>query len=183
MKRLIFLILVFFSLLSASAQRTEDDYVGSDTPPEKSDVDRWRMRENLFFGGGFGLGFSNGLALNLNPNVGVKYKNFIGAGVGLDYQYFGVGGNNIQTIGPSVFTRAKAFNVLLLQAEYVHLFYKDTYFGDVISFDTPMFLVGGGYQSGDANGGMFVMLLWDLIQDPYNPLPMPVLRAGFSLGF
>jgi hypothetical protein len=46
-----------------------------------------------------------------------------------------------------------------------------------------MFLVGGGYQQGGDNGGLFLMILWDLIQDPYNPLPMPIIRAGVSIGF
>jgi hypothetical protein len=187
LKKGILLLLALFGFIYSYAQQTDEDYVGggntTSQPTGNSDRDKWRARENLFYGGGLGLGYANGWLLNINPQVGVKYKNFIGAGVGLDYQYYGNTANNVQTIGPSVFTRAKAFNAILLQAEYVQLYYKETYLGQRYSYNAPMFLVGGGYQDGDENGGLFLMVLWDLIQDPYNPLPMPIIRAGISIGF
>ena len=174
-------------LLSANAQQTDDDYVGGgNTPPlqnSKSDREKWRPRDNLFYGGGLGLGYSNGWILNINPQVGIHYKSVIGAGVGIDYQYYGSNAANFQSIGPSVFARAKAFNAILFQAEYVQLYLKESYLGETYSYNAPMFLVGGGYQAGGDNGGLFLMLLWDLIQDPYNPLPMPIVRAGVSIGF
>jgi len=185
LKKAFLLFIGIFCLLSTQAQQTEDDYVGGgNTPPVKgSDTDKWRARDNLFYGGGLGLGYSNGWILNISPQVGVNYKKAIGGGVGFDYQYYGTSAASFQSIGPSIFARAKAFDVVLLQAEYVQLYLKETYLGESYSYNAPMFLVGGGYQQGGNNGGLFLMILWDLIQDPYNPLPMPIIRAGVSIGF
>jgi hypothetical protein len=187
LKKAILFFSFFFCLLSSQAQKTDEDYVGGgNTPPlpaGKSDKDRWRVRDNIFYGGGFGLGFSNGWIFNLNPQVGVQYKKAIGAGVGFDYQYYGTPAANFRSLGPSVFARAKAFNAILFQAEYVKLYIKESYLGENFSYELPMFLVGGGYQQGGDNGGFFLMVLWDLIQDPYNPFPSPMVRAGVSIGF
>jgi len=167
------------------AQQTEDDYVGGGNkrPVKGNEADKWRARENLFYGGGLGLGYSDGWILNINPQVGVQYKKVIGGGVGFDYQYYGTTASSFRSIGPSVFARAKAFDAILFQAEYVQLYLKESYLGESYSYNAPMFLVGGGYQQGGGNGGLFLMILWDLIQDPYNPLPMPIIRAGVSIGF
>jgi hypothetical protein len=185
LKRALLVLVGILSLLFAQAQQTEEDYVGGgNTPPAaKSDTDKWRARDNMFYGGGLGLGYSNGWILNVSPQVGVQYKKVIGAGVGFDYQYYGSTAASFQSIGPSVFARTKAFGALLLQAEYVQLYLKESYLGQSYSYNAPMFLIGGGYQDGGDNGGLFLMIMWDLIQDPYNPLPMPIIRAGVSIGF
>jgi hypothetical protein len=167
-----------------TAQVTDDeDYVpGKQVGPDSKDTP-WRLRDNLFYGGGFGLGFSNGWSLNISPQIGVKANRFLGAGVGFDYTYFGSSVGNIQIAAPSVFARGKILERLLLQTEFQYLTYKDQYLGDVNRFSAPMWLAGIGYQDGGSGGGFFVMALWDLIQDPYNPIPMPIFRAGISIGF
>lgn len=185
MKRALLVLVGILSLLFAQAQQTEEDYVGGgDTSrTSKSDAEKWRARDNLFYGGGLGLGYSNGWIVNVNPQIGVQYKKVLGAGVGFDYQYYGSTVSSFQSIGPSIFARGKAFEALLLQAEYVQLYFKESYLGETYSYSAPMFLVGGGYQDGGDNGGLFLMVLWDLIQDPNNPLPTPIIRAGVSIGF
>lgn len=174
--------LFFLSALLANAQRTDDDYnpIGAPTQPKKK---KWIPQENIFYGGGLGLAFGNYINLNLNPQVGLKFTDWWGAGVGVDYNYVGSSAVNVQAVGPSVFTRLKFFNALLLQAEYNHTYMRYRELGYEERLNFPMFLVGPGYQSGSDNGGVFFMVLWDLIQDPRSPFFIPTFRAGVSIGF
>jgi hypothetical protein len=183
-KSLFTLFAILLCCSVGTAQVTDDeDYVPWNRSDSKPKDTPWRLRENLFYGGGFGLGFSNGWSVNVSPQIGVKAYHFLGAGVGFDYTYFGSSVGNIQIAAPSVFVRGKVLERLLLQTEFQYLTYKDKYFGDVNRFTAPMWLAGIGYQDGGSDGGFFIMALWDLIQDPYNPIPMPIFRAGISIGF
>lgn len=182
MMKSVLLFFIFLIGIAANAQRTDDDYnpVGAPSQPKKQ---KWIPQENIFYGGGVGLAFGNYINLNLNPQVGLKFTDWCGAGVGADYNYVGTSSLNVQAIGPSVFTRLKFFDFLLLQAEYNHTFIRYRELGYEGRTDFPMFLVGPGYQSGDGNGGVFFMVLWDLIQDPRSPFFIPTFRAGVSIGF
>ncbi|MEZ4799399.1 MAG: hypothetical protein R2809_06420 [Flavobacteriales bacterium] len=182
LKRFAFLGLLFLSSMASFAQRADDEYnpVGAPSEPKKK---KWIPQENLFYGGGLGLAFGNYINLNLNPQVGVKFTDWWGAGVGVDYNYVGSSAVNVQAVGPSVFTRFKFFDALLLQAEYNHTYMRYRDLGYEARLNFPMLLVGPGYQSGTGNGGVFFMVLWDLIQDPRSPFFIPTFRAGFSIGF
>ncbi len=174
MKALAIVIFCFLGLLDGVAQ-----YVA----PEVSSKPKWLWHENLFYGGGLGLGFGNVTAVNANPQVGVRMTKHLGAGVGFDYNFVGRTGLNIQTFGPSAFVRAKPLPFLVAQAEYVHVFASERFNTIEAKYNFPMFLLGGGYFSGTENGGFFMMLMWDLIGDPISPFPDPMFRAGVSIGF
>lgn len=173
MKHVIF-IFCFLSSLTSHAQ-----YVA----PEPVQKPKWLWHENLFYGGGFGVGLGNVTAINANPQVGVRFTKQLAAGIGFDYNFVGRTGLNIQTFGPSGFVRLKPLPFLVAQAEYVHIFASERFNTIEAKYDFPMFLVGGGYYSGGEGGGFFMMLMWDLIGDPISPFPNPLFRAGFSVGF
>lgn len=183
MPRITLLIFGLFFALQAVCQRTDADDYGIGRAPSTSSKVPWTVRDHLFYGGGFGLSFGTYTAVNLNPQVGVKVFDWFGAGVGIDYNYVGASGFNVQAIGPSVFTRLKFFNALLLHGEYNQTYIRVREFGYEGRTNFPMLLAGVGYQNGGDEGGFYLMLLWDLIQDPRSPFVSPIIRAGFSIGY
>lgn len=172
-----------FLILEGFSQRTSDDDYGISRSPSTPTKTPWMLRDHLFYGGGFGLSFGTYTAVNLNPQVGVKIFDFWGAGVGIDYNYIGSNALNVQAVGPSVFTRFKFFNTLLLHGEYNQTYLRLRQFGYEGRTNFPMFLAGAGYQQGEDNGGFFLLVLFDLIEDPRSPFISPIIRAGFSIGF
>lgn len=168
--------------LSCFAFSQSDDYgVPHEAVRERNRTSEFK--ERLFFGGGLGLAFGDYLVVNVNPQVGYKLTEWLGAGVGLDYNYIGNSLYKFQTVGPSLFTRAKAWDKILGQVEFTQVFVNEQFEGQTFKYNFPACLAGIGYQEGDGNGGFFIMLLYDVIQDPKSPFVYPVFRAGFSIGF
>ncbi len=176
------LMVLFFlcTCITAFGQRTDDDYV---TTP-KQDEKPWVWHENLFYGGGLGLAFGNVTAINLNPQVGVKVLPWLGTGVGLDYNFVGSSGRNIQTVGPTGFVRLRPMDFFIAQAEITQVFVRERFNAQEFNYNFPMALVGIGYQEGTREGGgFFIMVMTDLIDDPISPFPGLIFRTGFSIGF
>lgn len=180
MKRVSLLLVFLLTCFVVTAQREDDDYVA----PAKPEKEPWVWRENLFYGGGLGLAFGNVTAINLNPQVGVKVLPWLGTGVGVDYNFVGSSGRNIQTFGPTGFVRLRPVDFLIAQAEITQVFVRERFNAQELSYNFPMALVGVGYQDGSRDrGGFFIMLMTDLIDDPLSPFPGLTFRTGFSIGF
>lgn len=180
MRRVSFIFFFLFSFFIAPAQRTDDDYV----TPSKPEKRPWVWNENLFYGGGLGLAFGNISVVNVNPQVGVKVLPWLGAGVGFDYNFVGNGGRNLQTFGPSGFVRLRPLDFLIAQAEVTQVFvrYRENTFEQNYNF--PMALAGLGFVQGTrSGGGVFIMVMTDLIGDPRSPFPPIIFRTGFTVGF
>ncbi len=180
MKGSLMIIFFFCACITAFGQRTDDDYV----TPAKQDKKPWVWHENLFGGGGLGLAFGNVTAINVNPQVGVKVLPWLGTGVGLDYNFVGSSGRNIQTLGPTGFVRLRPLDFLIAQAEITQVFVRERFNAQEFNYNFPMALVGIGYQEGTREaGGFFIMIMTDLIDDPLSPFPGLTFRTGFSIGF
>ena len=168
--------------LSINAVSQDDDY-GVPSAESKPKKEKSEFAERLFFGGGLGLAFGDYLVVNVNPQVGYRLNDWLGAGVGVDYNYIGNSIYKFQTFGPTLFTRAKAWEKVLGQVELTQVFVSEQFEGQTYKYNFPACLAGIGYQEGDEDGGFFIMLLYDVIQDPKSPFVYPVFRAGFSIGF
>ncbi len=180
MKAVLSFLIFFFASLLSVAQREDDEYVA----PAKPDKKPWVWHENLFYGGGLGLAFGNVTAINVNPQVGVKVLPWLGTGVGVDYNFVGSSGRNIQTFGPTGFVRLRPVDFLIAQAEITQVFVRERFNAQEFSYNFPMALVGVGYQEGSREGGgFFIMIMTDLIDDPMSPFPGLTFRTGFSIGF
>jgi hypothetical protein len=180
MKRVSLILFFLFTCFIVTAQREDDEYVASPKPEERP----WVLTENLFYGGGLGLAFGNVTVINVNPQVGVKLLPWLGAGVGLDYNFVGSSGRNVQTVGPSGFVRLRPLDFLIAQAEVTQVFVRERFNAGELNYNFPMALVGIGYQDGNrTGGGFFIMVMTDLIDDPRSPFPGLTFRTGFSIGF
>lgn len=178
--RFVFIFIFCFLSLGFLAQKTEEEYVAPPQAPKKN----WVWHENLFYGGGLGLAFGDFTAINVNPQVGVKLNKWLGTGVGFDYNFIRFGGINFQSVGPTAFARVRPFDFIIGQVEITRVFVRERFNTQELRYQFPAALAGIGYQEGNReSGGFFVMIMWDLIDDPNSIFQTPIFRGGFSIGF
>lgn len=182
--RLLFLLILPLSVL---AQDTIP-YDSSFTPPPTRSRPKFSSR--LFGGGDLGLQFGTFTVINLAPVIGYKATEKLGIGVGPIYTYV-----NDKTYSPAyetsmfggrVFGQYKATENILLYSEYqvVNAEVLDDFTYKPIRRDIPVWFVGGGYVSPiGRNSAFMLMVLFDLIEDPYSYYQNPTFRVGFSTGF
>jgi long-subunit fatty acid transport protein len=165
------LLLVFFlacSFCPAQDKENENPYKGLP------------FKERLFIGGGLGLSFGTITNIRIAPVVGYRISPDFSVGAGPSYQYYSDKRFNPKlesTIyGGSVFGRYFVLEQIFLHSEFEVLnldrlnFDPTTndFFQDRVTI--PLWFVGGGFSSRNANGsGFFISVLYDLIQDRNSP--------------
>jgi len=202
MKRIIQLSVLILTMLFAFSMEA---VAQSDNP---GDADKYfdesgSFTSNLWYGGGFQLGFSGGsfssaFQIGISPMVGYKITDefSVGPRFSLLYTYYraetidGVQSTNIVDYGIGAFTRYKVFRSIFAHLEY--------------GFDNEVFslqynsisgeyeksrrlqnnaLVGLGYNDGNGVWGYEIALLYNLLQeDTVVDLPFE-FRFGFTYNF
>lgn len=162
---------------------------------EEEDVrEKGFRKENLFFGGNFGLGFgSNSTNIQVSPQVGYRFNNFVAAGAGINFNYFSYKyewlgyRENFGVAGLNIFGRVYPISVVLLQVqpEANYVWGKAKYNnGSEVKLDgkvVPSLLVGGGAAIPMGSGAMLLMVQYDLLQRPMNPYgEKPFFMVGFN---
>lgn len=197
--RLLFLPLLLMSLISfgqapvtpltAKPPVTEND---STEPEEKKGFDPNR----LVIGGNLGAGFGNYTFVNVTPQVGYMFNQYITAGVGINYLYNSYKYSNgdrdsYNFAGVNLFARFFPIRFLYISAQpeidYSWGKYK---FGDYTTepdykYDgkwVPAVLVGAGaVLSPNGKGGIYFGVQYDLIQNDRSPYGThPYLNIGFG---
>ncbi len=196
---LVFLTALFTTLEAQS--RSRNSRSRSSREPEK-------FTDNIWYGGGFNLGFSgsnlgslsgNSFFVGISPMAGYKlFKNF-SAGPRLEIQYLTgryrdrFSGSqtykyNVITYGVGAFMRYKLFPFLFTHVEYDYLS-REVPTDQIIQnksaterYGDSLFLLGGGYTS----GGEFsteIYILYDVLDDGTS-LQLPIqYRFGFTYRF
>ena len=159
-------------------------------------------KNRLVFGGNIGASFGDYTFVNLTPQVGYMFSQYITAGVGINYLYQSVkyydgagndyASNNLSYAGMNLFTRIFPVRFLFISAQpeinysWGKLKYKGVY-GDRMDEKlagkfVPAFLVGAGaVLSPNGKGGMFISLQYDVIQNERSPYGTnPYLNIGFG---
>ncbi|MEM9920359.1 MAG: hypothetical protein AAF990_19840 [Bacteroidota bacterium] len=170
------------------------------------------LKNKLWYGGGFNLGFSGGNNINIfnigiSPMVGYKIIETVSVGprVGLQYSFIkGFGTDNqtyrFQPISYSVglFGRFKAFQNLFAHVEY-EFESAEVFFTTVNARGTVLavrngevlkqrenrdnFYIGGGYNSGNGLFGYEILILYNVMESDDNiNLPLD-FRFGFTWNF
>lgn len=177
-----FFILAFLPLLLthniAVAQKTKSNSLSDK-----------KFGERLFFSGGLGLTFGDVTYIDLSPQVGYRFTEKFGAGVGATYIYYSWRQYDYSTsiYGGSVFGRYQVFNQVVAYSEFQQL-NVDSYIsrnpdGSSGRVWVPIWMVGAGYTSPPGSGlGFQLMVLWDVIEDINSPYQNPIIRAGISVG-
>lgn len=185
-----FLFLVLIAGVGLQQSRAQDN---DKDVPHSSGFDK----SKLFFGGNFGLGFgSRNTYINISPQAGYRFNEYLAAGAGINFNYRGIkldyGGGNVEKqrygyTGVNIFGRVYPIPFVLLQAQpelnYSWGSYKfanqptQKYPGVFV----PSLLLGaGGAIPTGGNGALLLMLQFDVIQDTRSPYGKNVF---FTMGY
>jgi hypothetical protein len=197
-----FFVVIFFVAASQNAcaqNDTPDPYVLS-KETEKAAAKEAKAKntkqktddfaKNLLYGGTFGAFFGPQTYIELSPKVGYKAKEKLVLGAGINYIYFSMRdfGQKFVThiYGPSVFAQYALVSGLFAYGEF-NAFSVATY-NPLPPYAAERIWIGSapfglGYYSGGEMKGVYLSVLYDLINDPASPYyngGMPILlRVGF----
>lgn len=191
-----FILTIGFNSNNVLAQNeAPDPYVQpketiKETKKNESDNTNGDFAKRLMYGGSFGAFFGQQTYIELSPKVGYKVNDKLVAGLGLNYIYFSVKdyGQKFVThiYGPTVFAQYKLIQGLFAYGEY-NAYNVATYSPLPPYAEERIWIgsapVGIGYYSGGQMGGVYLSVLYDLINNPASPYyngGMPILlRVGF----
>lgn len=168
------------------------------TPP-KSKPD-WKKK--IYVGGYFGLGFGTYTYVDVSPIVGYNFTKDFNMGIGVIYNYY----SQPVPTGPFSSTKISSsnwggrlnatytlFNLVSVGAEYQFLSVEQVSYNpftyEVAKEKVPVniLLLGGGLrQSLGRNASIFIMVYYDVLQDPNSPYAYNnglVWRMGVAAGF
>ena len=188
----ILLTLAFAAVIVFSASAQDDE------PVEKG-----FDKSKLFFGGSFGLAFGNSTLVNVSPQLGYRFNQYLAAGAGINMQYsaFKAEYTNGQTAsreeygmaGLNIFGRVYPIPQILLQLQpeldytwgNLKVYGPPDYTEKLAGKFIPCLLAGaGGMIPAGRNSGFIVMVQYDLIQDVRSPYGSSVFYSfGFNAGF
>lgn len=144
----------------------------------------------ITFGGSLGLQFGDYTAVNIAPQVGYTFNQYVNAGAGISYTYYkddwGYGSNKIENtrsyFGLNVYGRFYPTNflVFLVQPEanrmWSTLKAKGTGYKETESKFVPSVVVGGGVTFGP----VMAMIKYDIVQDHDSPYGKNIF---YSIGY
>jgi hypothetical protein len=157
-------------------------------------------KSKLFFGGNFGLGFGTNTFVNVSPQVGYRFNDYLAAGVGVNFNYYSYktyfsDGNysrsSLGYTGFNVFGRVYPIKFIFIQAQpelnysWGSTKYSNTEIKDRLPGQfAPSLLIGGGaaIPMGTRNGALLLMMQYDVLQEnrsPYGNKPFFTLGYNF----
>jgi hypothetical protein len=200
--KFLFTLLIISVYVHANVQAqndTVDNYVQSkeaekaakkEAAEKNKNKNREEFAKKLMYGGSFGAFFGQQTYVELSPKVGYRIKEKLIAGVGFNYIYFSMKdyGQKFVThiYGPTVFAQYTLFSSLFAYGEFNA--YNVATYNSLPPYTPERVWIGSapiglGYYSGGEIGGVYLSLLYDLINDPASPYyngGIPVLlRVGF----
>ncbi len=136
------------------------------------------------YGGGVGLGFSNGnFNANISPSAIYDFNNYISAGVGLNLNYFKSSNQKYWAYGPSAILLINPIDQLQLSGEYEQLRVNASINATGLplknDFWSPSFFVGLGYNTQFATLGIRYNLLHNNENSIYLNAWAPFVRLYF----
>jgi len=147
------------------------------TKTKTSEDAKWT--ERIVFGGGVGIGYTNGWNISLTPQVGYKITERFWSGIGLEYYYVSFRGNNdfrdrFSVIGPKVWALYYITDELNLGTEFARYNFKRTQIVNSrrteVRSEQNSWLVGGGYtQRFGGRAGVRLELYYDVLYDDNDP--------------
>jgi len=148
--------------------------------------------DRTYFGGAFALQFGDQTIVQIAPIGAYKVTEKFHVGLGINYTYYHYTDPyynvdyTTNIYGGSVFTKYFVFDEVYAYAEYglLNMDVFDPFLYDYRRQNISSLLVGGGYmQMVGRSVGIDILLLYDVIDDPYSPYSNPVIRIGVVAGF
>lgn len=186
-----FVLVLMAIVVTAQSIKAQDE----PEQPEKKGFDK----SKLFFGGNFGLGFGTNTFVNVSPQVGYRFNDYLAAGVGVNfnyysYKYYNYDGSDLyrESLGYSglnVFGRVYPIKFIIIQAQPElnyswgsRKFYDGTAKERLPGQFVPSLLIGGGaaIPMGTRNGALLLMMQYDVFQESRSPYGN---KPFFTLGY
>ncbi len=184
-------LILFSTTLEAQRDRAE----------EREAFKKLPLKERLVLGGNFGLGYANGLNLNISPTLGYRLTPDAIVGAGIIFAYYGRTDRNLDlrarnsSVGGRLFAQYRVIQNLYLRSDFEYERFRSTTevistgveVGEPFSRSFPAWLAGAGYSTNFGRGlGMSIEALYDILYDPnisYYPSPWRIrVGAGYSFG-
>jgi hypothetical protein len=159
------------------------------------------QKENIFFGGNFGLTFGDYTFINISPQVGYRFNNYLAAGFGVNAQYASIKerdffGNAARKVsqgvaGLNVFGRVYPIRQLMLQIqpEANYIFGKQTFYNPREEYRidaeiVPSLLGGAGVVLPSGKSAFIIAVYYDLLRDERSPYgSKPFISFGYNIGY
>lgn len=143
-------------------------------------TDTPKFWENVQFGGGLGLSFSNNYTtVSVAPSAIYNFNQYFAAGPGLSYLYSKYRDVKSNVFGAGLITLINPIQNLQLSAEYEHLFVNQKQAFDKFNFDYPSLYIGGAYRVGNFSAGLRYDVLYDNDKTIYSSAFSPIFRFYF----
>ncbi len=183
-----FLVLLTCTLLFPAIQVfSQDDSTTTHATRERYSEPREDWTKRFFTGGGLGLQFGSYTYIAVSPILGYRFTDKFSGGVGASYIYLEDRAYDFSTsvYGGKMFAEYDVFRGIAPHVEYewLNLEVFDTRLNSRRRINVDSFLVGASYtQAIGEHSGIYIMLLYNLIESVYSPYENPVLRIGFNVG-
>ncbi|MDY7393823.1 hypothetical protein UMM65_01080 [Aureibaculum sp. 2210JD6-5] len=144
--------------------------------------DKPNFWDNVQFGGGLGLSFSNNYTtIAIAPSAVYNFNQYFAAGPGLSYLYAKNRDLNLKSnvFGAGLITLFNPIQNLQLSAEYEHLFVNQKQGFDKFSFDYPALYAGLAYRVGNFSAGLRYDILYNADKTIYASAFSPIFRFYF----
>ncbi|WP_250629593.1 hypothetical protein [Aureibaculum algae] len=142
--------------------------------------DKPKFWDNVQFGGGLGLNFSNNYTtLSISPSAIYNFNQYVAAGPGLSYLYSKYRDVKSNVYGAGLITLINPIPNLQFSVEYEHLFVTQKIAFDKTNFDYPSLYLGGAYRMGNFSAGLRFDVLYDSDKTIYSSAVSPIFRFYF----
>lgn len=136
------------------------------------------------FGGGIGLGFTNGsFNGSVSPSAIYQFNNQFSAGTSLNFNYAKFRNDRLLAYGGSVLSLYNPIPFIQLSAEFEQLRVNRSFDNGTIALDrnywSPAFFLGAGYTDRNFTVGIRYDLLFDEVDSIYANAWLPFVRVYF----
>ncbi len=188
MKNTIFILVLFLSSILCFAQE------------EPAEDKKGFQKEKIFIGGNFGLTFGDYTLINVSPQVGYRFNNYLAAGLGINAQYISVkqyayGGQEYSktsqgVTGLNIFGRVYPIDQIMIQVqpEANYVFGNIKYYTSppqttkLDALIVPSLLIGGGAVIPSGRGAFIASVFYDILQDKNSPYgARPIYNFGYNI--
>jgi hypothetical protein len=181
-KKNITLIIVGLNMLYLTAQPSNS---------EEKQNKKFFNKEDLRFGGNFGLNFGLYTYLEITPTISYLFSEKFACGIGATYIYYKYNDTNYpyetSIFGGSIFERFYITENIFQHAELEILNYEVPSINitsNQLEFErkfVPALNVGAGYQSSQFMRGTYILFLYNILYGLDSRTPNPyIFRIGFN---
>jgi len=191
-------VLFFTGLFAVSGVlKAQENPTGNDTtyappaplPEQEYQQPKYDWKNKFFTGGGIGLQFGSYTYIGVFPIIGFRVTDKFSVGTGFTYIYAEDKPNHYSTsvYGGKFFAEYDIFRGIAPHIEYefqnLEVFNPNPNQIEKQRVNVNSLLLGVSYtQPIGENSGVYIMLLYNVIEDIYSPYENPILRIGFNVG-